>query len=55
MVKKSDKCKSLVVMDKTDYIEKAEGIVSTYEKIKSNPTMKLEEETKSLIKSTYTP
>ena len=52
IVKKSDKCKSLVVMDKVDYIEKAETIVSTYETTTRNPTPRLEEDTKKLMRAT---
>ena len=50
IVKRSDKCKSLVIMDKADYISKAESIVNTYEIMENNPTVKLDEDTKSLIK-----
>ena len=52
IVKRSDKCKSLVIMDTPDYITKAESIVNTYEAVDKNPTTKLEEETKSLMKKT---
>ena len=52
IIKKSDKCKNLVLMDKTEYISKAEDIIQNYEIITKNPTMKLEEETKTLMKKT---
>ena len=52
IIKRSDKCKSLVVMDTTDYIAKAENITNTYENISTNPTTKLEDETKKLMKAT---
>lgn len=52
IVKKSDKCKSLVIMDKADYISKAQTITSSYDVTTRNPTAKLEEETKELMKKT---
>ena len=52
IIKRSDKCKSLVVMDRGDYIEKAESVINKYESVDKNPTPKVEEETKSLIKTT---
>ena len=52
IIKRSDKCKNLVIMDKTEYISKAESIVDTYVNVKKNPTVKLEEETKTLMKAT---
>ena len=52
IVKKSDKCKNLVLMDKTEYIAKAEDIIQNYENTTQNPTTKLEEETKTLMKNT---
>ena len=51
-IKRSDKCKSLVVMDTSDYKSKAEAIVTTYDSVNKNPTTKLEEETKNLMKTT---
>ena len=52
IVKRSDKCKNIVIMDKVDYITKAESILSTYDTVDKNPTNKLEEDTKSLMKRT---
>ena len=52
IVKRSDKCKSLVIMNTTDYVQKVGDIVNTYEKVSKNPTAKLEEETKQLMKCT---
>ena len=52
IIKRSDKCKNLVVMDKPDYISKAEEIVSSYDVISKNPTTKLEDDTKTLMKTT---
>ena len=52
IVKRSDKCKSLVIMDRSDYISKSESIVNTYEILEKNPTAKLEEDTKALMKNT---
>ena len=52
IIKRSDKCKSLVVMNTVDYVAKAESIVNSYENVAKNPTTKLEDETKNLIKST---
>ena len=39
-------------MDKNDYVSKAEEIVNTYDIINKNPTTKLEEDTKTLMKTT---
>ena len=39
-------------MNKSDYMEKAENIISTYESVSTNPTTRLEEETKNIMKST---
>ena len=52
IIKRSDKCKNIVIMDKPDYISKAEQIVSSYDIINKNPTTKLEEDTKTLMKTT---
>ena len=52
IIKRSDKCKNLVLMKKSDYITKSDNIIDTYELVKKNPTNKLEEDTKELIKST---
>ena len=51
IVKPSDKCKGLVVMDKVTYVEKALNVLSSYEKVSSNPTPKVEASTKRVIKS----
>ena len=50
--KQSDKCKGLVVMSKHTYIDKAQSIVSEYERIPKNPTPKLEAQTKKVIHKT---
>lgn len=39
-------------MDTSDYKSKAEAIVTTYDSVNKNPTTKLEEETKNLMKTT---
>ena len=52
MVKRSDKCKGLVVLSNEEYVHKAEKITDEYETIAKNPTPKLEAETKRLIKHT---
>ena len=49
VVKRSDKCKGFVIMDKEIYVEKAQNIVKEYEPVDKNPTKKLEDETKVLI------
>ena len=52
IVKRSDKCKNLVIMDRSDYISKSESIVNNYHISNKNPTTKLEEDTKTLMKKT---
>ena len=52
VIKRSDKCKGLVVLPKTEYIQKAQAITDGYETVPKNPTPKLEAETKRLIKDT---
>ena len=52
IVKRSDKCKGLVILSKSDYIQKAEKITDDYEIVTANPTPKLEAKTKMLIKTT---
>ena len=52
IVKRSDKCKSFVIMPKETYIEKAETITSQYESVPKNPTPRLEAETKKIIAKT---
>ena len=49
IVKRSDKCKGLVVMNKDDYASKMHDITENYEKVANNPTPKLEASTKRLI------
>ena len=51
IVKPSDKCKGLVIMDKGEYVDKALGILADYEPIKTNPTPKVEAVTKRVIKT----
>ena len=52
IVKRSDKCKGFVLMNKSEYIEKTEAIVKDYEPIAKNPTKSLDVETADLIKKT---
>ena len=52
IVKRSDKCKGLVVLPKSEYLHKAEAITDGYEAISKYPTPKLEAKTKQLIKAT---
>ena len=54
VIKRSDKCKGLVVLPKTEYVQKAETITDGYEAVMKNPTPKLEAETKRVIKGTLT-
>ena len=54
VIKRSDKCKGLVVLSKTEYVEKASAITDTYEAVGRNPTPKLEAETKRIIRTTLT-
>ena len=51
IVKPSDKCKGLVVMEKGTYIDKASDILQTYEQVSSNPTPRVETATKKVIKT----
>ena len=54
VVKQSDKCKGLVIMDKTDYLKKSETILkdrSNYEVLDKNPVPKVEAESKRLFKA----
>ena len=48
IVKQSDKCKGLVVMQKTDYVSKASDLLKDYLKVPTNPTPDLETKTKDL-------
>ena len=43
---------SVSMKERKEYVEKAESLVSTYEKVSKNPTVKLESETKDLMKRT---
>ena len=52
IVKRSDKCKGFVIMDRTTYVEKAQSIVKEYQPVDKNPTNKLEAETNILIAKT---
>ena len=52
VVKRSDKCKGFVLMDKETYIEKAKQITKEYKPVEQNPTKKLEVKTKALITKT---
>ena len=55
IVKPSDKCKGLVILNKTDYVEKAKEILQdeqSYEKMNKNPTAKIEAKTKQVFKQT---
>ena len=49
IVKRSDKCKGLFIMNTDDYVSKMHDITETYEKVAKNPTPKLEASTKRLI------
>ena len=49
MIKRSDKCKGLVILPKNKYIHKAKTITDGYEPVSKNPTPRLEAETKRLI------
>ena len=51
VVKPSDKCKGFVIMDKGTYVDKALDVLADYERVKTNPTPKLEATTKRVIKS----
>ena len=52
VVKPSDKCKGLVIMNKEDYMNKAKVITDSYEKVDRNPTAKTEALTKRVISET---
>ena len=52
IVKRSDKCKGLVLMEKNEYIKKTETIIRDYQPVAKNPTKKLDDETSKLIKTT---
>lgn len=52
IVKPSDKCKGLVILDKTDYLAKADTITENYEEVARNPTNRTEAVTKRIIRET---
>ena len=52
IVKRSDKCKGLVLMKKDDYIKKTETTVKDYEPVPKNPTKQLDDRTSNLINTT---
>ena len=54
IIKPSDKCKGFVVLNKADYVAKAETITAGYEPVTSDPTRKTEALTKRVISSTMT-
>lgn len=54
IVKPSDKCKGLVILNKTDYVKKVDEILqddNNYEKLQNNPTAKVEAGTKRIFKA----
>ena len=54
IVKQSDKCKGLVLLDRNDYKEKVDNIVSDpekYEKLRRNPVPRVEAKTKQVFKA----
>ena len=52
IIKPSDKCKGLVILGKSDYLDKANTITATYEEVARNPTTKTEAATKRIIRTT---
>ena len=53
VVKPSDKCKGLVILDKAAYVNKVHDILddeTNYERLPSNPTAKIEAKTKQIFK-----
>ena len=55
IVKPSDKCKGLVILDKSSYVEKVKNILeneTNYEKLPNNPTARIEAKTKQVFKHT---
>ena len=53
IIKPSDKCKGFVVLDKSDYVEKAKNILGdrdNYEELKRNPVPRVEALTKRTLK-----
>ena len=54
VVKQSDKCKGLVILDKSDYVDKSRTILNdrrNYEMLDKNPVPKVEAESKRLFKA----
>ena len=52
VVKPSDKCKGLVVMNTDDYVARGEEITTAFEQIEQNPTAKTEALSKRIISQT---
>ena len=55
VIKQSDKCKGLVILDKSDYLDKSHTILDdrkNYEVLGKNPVPKVEAETKRVFKAT---
>ena len=53
VVKPSDNCKGMVLLNTSEYVHKIETITSDYEPIDRNPTPKLEARTKQVIHATF--
>ena len=54
MVKQSDKCKGLVILEKSDYVDKSHAILNdrrNYEVLDKNPVPKVEAESKRVFKA----
>ena len=54
VIKQSDKCKGLVILDKIDYLNKSQAILNdrnNYEVLDKNPVPKVEAETKRVFKA----
>ena len=54
VVKQSDKCKGLVILDKSDYVDKSHAILNdrrNYEVLDKNPVPKVEAESKRVFKA----
>ena len=52
IVKRSDKCKGLVLINSSDYMSKMQNITQQYDDVPKNPTPKLEAATKRVIHET---
>ena len=52
VIKRSDKCKGLVILNTSDYVSKMQDITQQYEEVPKNPTPKLEASTKRAIHDT---